>query len=185
MKTERWSDNYKSSIAEKLILSGDLMTSSHPPSPPQVLLLPSVLAAPRWQTVQQLACRRSPPPRCLLYQIVWEGSSSSRHEGEAPSAGVQWGLLNQSELCYVFICSSGEDHILNNRFNNHSALKKERAPEYHSTTDWCHQLLILSTGKLLITIGKHKKTRKKLLVNNIQVCINYFRKKKKRGEKSF
>lgn len=42
-----------------------------------------------------------------------------------------------------------------------SSKERGREPEYHSTIDCCHQLLILSTGKLLITIGKQKKTRKK------------------------
>lgn len=67
-----------------------------------------------------------------------------------------------------------------------SSKERGREPEYHSTIDCCHQLLILSTGKLLITIGNKKKTRKKknifdFLVNNIQGCIiQLFQKEKGR-----
>lgn len=42
-----------------------------------------------------------------------------------------------------------------------SSKEKGREPEYHSTIDCFHQVLMLSTGKLLITVGKQKKDKKK------------------------
>lgn len=45
-----------------------------------------------------------------------------------------------------------------------SSKDRGREPEYHSIIDCCHELLILSTGKLLITIGKQKRNNPTFLI---------------------
>lgn len=45
-----------------------------------------------------------------------------------------------------------------------SSKERGREPEYHSTIDCCHELRILSTGKLLITIGKQKEKNPTFLI---------------------
>ena len=65
----------------------------------------------------------------------------------------------RSELCNIFIGIFGEDHFTTDLIIIQSSKERRREPEYHSTIDCCHQLLILSTGKLLITIGKQKENK--------------------------
>ena len=69
-----------------------------------------------------------------------------------------------------------------------SSKDRGREPEYHSIIDCCHELLILSTGKLLITIGKQKRNNPTFfdfLVNNIQGCIIQLFQKQKKRRKEF